>query len=39
MYAMTNGADYPSVFIGAKTREPLAFLESIVDETWDHCAI
>ena len=39
MYAMSNGTDVYSVWIGAKTEGPLQFLKPHLDDRWEYTAV
>jgi hypothetical protein len=39
MYAMSNGTDLYSVWIGAKTDMPLQFLKPYLDDAWEFTAV
>jgi hypothetical protein len=38
-YPVADGTKAYSVWIGAKTPEPLQFLKALVDERWEHVVL
>ena len=39
MFSMSDGSDVQSVWIGAKTEEPLQFLKPYLDDAWEYKAV